>query len=901
MHDSDYSYDNARLEFGLVPGNVNTTWFQINVNTGDLFLISELNFMSNISVVVTVSDRGNPPLSSSANLAITISRTNCRAPAFDKMPISATVSENSANGTRVATVTAIGLQSSRLQYSIKSGNGYNLFKMDRGSGSLVLQTPQPTVERRANYRLVIEAVDFSYLAPCSAAFTDVFVNVTLINLYKPTFPTSKYVQSLSANQKNGTFIFIAQATDKDPGYYGMLKYTLSADSPPITRFFSIDQSSGEVTTAAALSYISGQPNSYSFRITAQDNGGLQATVDVAVNVEPEPLQPTFVKRNYSFQVPVDAKVGDVVGSVQAVDLNGLPLSGVIYYLRPQNDYFLVNHTNGDIILARLLQDPVGGSNRRKRSRFVSKTRSKRSPVVNDTIQLHIIAQSGFRDTKEAEVVVAINVNKTCVQCVTQQTQEQNTGDTGNGLSRTSLIILIVFVAFGFVLIIVLIAVVIRCRYKRKKPKPANTSDPNRQFEVPSTPFEKSSSLHYPTTYHNQSYTTPTSEPPQSRSTSSGRGSVEKGEEVDEEIQMINSFPGLITMRTPRIPDSGIPDDETLSNASVHNHRDYLARLGIDASAIDTKLQVGHQPTTNYSPRHNVPPVPQVNSRRGQMVLTAEPKLDDNDGIAHGFGHSDMGAINPSALFSIVNTEEVFSGSYNWDYLLNWGPQYLPLADIFSEIAQLKDDSFRPKTKPTQIIPQKPASRDGSNNRTPRTIPPPIITDAPPRISLSTHPVISRLSQSPERAYVPSSNHSRSPSNHSLASSQHSRAPSSQSSHQPYMHNVNNPKMTGQHDVRIPRMGINVPRVGNTQPKGAVPPKSPISCDNNFSQAISPHFVQTVSPLGDCSPPIDYRSPADQAASSPAHQTEQSVTLPQVSRPQFTVALVSSTSELEIQI
>ena len=32
--------------------------------------------------------------------------------------------------------------------------------------------------------------------------------------------------------------------------------------------------------------------------------------------------------------------------------------------------------------------------------------------------------------------------------------------------------------------------------------------------------------------------------------------------------------------------------------------------------------------------------------------------------------------------SIVHSEEELAGSYNWDYLLDWGPQYQPLAHVF---------------------------------------------------------------------------------------------------------------------------------------------------------------------------------------------------------------------------
>ena len=37
------------------------------------------------------------------------------------------------------------------------------------------------------------------------------------------------------------------------------------------------------------------------------------------------------------------------------------------------------------------------------------------------------------------------------------------------------------------------------------------------------------------------------------------------------------------------------------------------------------------------------------------------------------------------------SEDELAGSYNWDYLLDWGPQYQPLAHVFKEISRLRDD------------------------------------------------------------------------------------------------------------------------------------------------------------------------------------------------------------------
>ena len=43
------------------------------------------------------------------------------------------------------------------------------------------------------------------------------------------------------------------------------------------------------------------------------------------------------------------------------------------------------------------------------------------------------------------------------------------------------------------------------------------------------------------------------------------------------------------------------------------------------------------------------------------------------------------------LIELFSSEEELAGSYNWDYLLDWGPQYQPLAHVFKEISRLRDD------------------------------------------------------------------------------------------------------------------------------------------------------------------------------------------------------------------
>lgn len=95
--------------------------------------------------------------------------------------------------------------------------------------------------------------------------------------------------------------------------------------------------------------------------------------------------------------------------------------------------------------------------------------------------------------------------------------------------------------------------------------------------------------------------------------------------------------------------------------------------------------------------------------------------------------------------TVMHGDEDLTSNYNWDYLLDWGPQYQPLAHVFSEIARLKDDNM-------SVSGQSAASSIRSRNslhHTIKHIPPPLITNVAPRLMA---PVISSRSSNASGRY-----------------------------------------------------------------------------------------------------------------------------------------------------
>jgi len=175
-----------------------------------------------------------------------------------------------------------------------------------------------------------------------------------------------------------------------------------------------------------------------------------------------------------------------------------------------------------------------------------------------------------------------------------------------------------------------------------------------------------------------------------RSTSSGRGSVEEDEDADVEIRMINE--GNWNIPTAVQSTSGsqhhYEGDDRLSQTSVQNTEEYLARLGIDIRKppnvkLPTEDPYSAQGGGGQGSIYNRI-ADEAMSEHNSTISTAKP---------HSllYGSTGRQLSMTGSLSSIVHSEEELAGSYNWDYLLDWCPQYQNLAHVFKEISKLKDD------------------------------------------------------------------------------------------------------------------------------------------------------------------------------------------------------------------
>ncbi|KAK4886122.1 hypothetical protein RN001_002393 [Aquatica leii] len=766
--------------------------FEISNPTSNIILLKSLdrelqashNLVLHTSAMSKINNTG-------IEVYINVDDVNDNAPVFKQTDFDINIGEGTLVGTNIMQFIATdadlaGTDNSRIMYDITSGNDYYLFELEQDTGILRVNHTLDYDQGLTEQNFVIRACDCGQLPICT--LTNFRITLNDENDNAPQFPVTEFLEFISENEPIGTVIFTAHATDLDKGPFGSLNYSIvSVGSNKYLgiddawKFFHIDSNIGLVTTNAIFDYE--QKNRYIFTIRASDIGGKYDTVKVRIEIESrDEFHPQFTERTYRFILATPPSgsipVGYVVGHVTATDRDKGPDGRVVYQLTTQHQYFRINRTTGAILIKKKFNIAEALDTGKDISLVVTASSGRQGSLTNMTVvevTLDPLADPGTN--------LAINrENNTTVAAA-----NGGIADWALGLLIAFLLLLITFGA---------VFVFLHMKNKRNKKvnKPSlstdavatsnNYVDPsafdtipirggvvsggnNNQFAPPK--YDEIPPYGAGHAASSNSGAATTSELSGSeQSGSSGRGSAEDGEDGDdEEIRMINEG--------PLQRDSGIhrqnDDDDNLSDVSVHNTKEYLARLGIvnnnSTGVPQAAPRMCSDPRTSNSkdaihhhqgvPLDGVHMFDEHSGAENDITNLIYAKLNDVSGSDRASSSGEGGAVattnlggtmdhvmaiggygdvptvthQPSmngSLSSIVHSEEELAGSYNWDYLLDWGPQYQPLAHVFSEIARLKDD-----TASVQSATSGNSSVKSKNSVAPvKNVPPPLITSVAPR-------------------------------------------------------------------------------------------------------------------------------------------------------------------------
>ncbi|XP_064546558.1 cadherin-related tumor suppressor [Drosophila montana] len=243
---------NGDVYYTLVAGN-EANLFSLDSATGLLTLAHRLDRESQEIHRLTVVARDaaiKNPLTSSANITITVLDDNDNAPEFTQSSSEISVLETSPSGTELMRFRASDADqglNSQVVFSITAGNRRDTFHIDSVSGSLYLHKPLD-YEDITNYTLNITASDCG-IPPLS---TTVLYNVMVVddNDNPPIFPSTAIVRQIKEGIALKTPIVTVTADDPDSGLNGKVTYVISRQEPETAggRHFGINTQTGVIYT-----------------------------------------------------------------------------------------------------------------------------------------------------------------------------------------------------------------------------------------------------------------------------------------------------------------------------------------------------------------------------------------------------------------------------------------------------------------------------------------------------------------------------------------------------------------------------------------------------------------------------------------------------------------------------
>ncbi|XP_014378445.1 protocadherin Fat 4 [Alligator sinensis] len=329
--------------------------FSIGTIDGEVRLTGELDreAVSNYTLTVVATDKGQPSLSSSTDVVVIVLDINDNNPLFAQKQYKVEVDENTLTGTDLIQVFATDGDegtNGQVRYTIISGNTNNEFRIDSVTGVITVAKPLDR-EKEPSYTLTVQSSDRG-----SSPRTDTTtVNIVLmdINDFIPTFELSPYSVNVPENLETLPKVILqVVARDDDQGLNSKLTYILISGNEDGAFTLS---ATGELRLVKSLDRETKEK--YVLLITAADSGSpaLTGTGTIAVTVDDvNDNVPTFAFNMYSTTIPEDAPTGTDILLVNSSDADASVNAVISYKLIGGNSQFTINPSTGQIITSALL-------------------------------------------------------------------------------------------------------------------------------------------------------------------------------------------------------------------------------------------------------------------------------------------------------------------------------------------------------------------------------------------------------------------------------------------------------------------------------------------------------------------------------------------------------------------
>ncbi|XP_028315720.1 protocadherin beta-16-like [Gouania willdenowi] len=346
-----------------------------------------------ISLVLTAVDGGEPQMSGTMMIAITVLDANDNAPVFTQQTYKATVTENSPKGTIVATVTASDADhgsNSKITYSINNAvkNAKNMFEINKENGQISV-IGNIDFEKSIQFQLNLRAFDEGGLTDSCK----LIIEVQDVNDNTPEINIMSKSTVISEDAKINTVVTVINVEDLDSGENGNVRCFISENIP-----FVLKTTSNNFYSLVTDSELDRELSSeYNITVTCSDEGvpSLSSSVTLTLQIsDVNDNAPVFERSSYEAYIVENNTPGLSIFTVKATDADWNQNARVSYILEdssvngvPVSSYVSVSADSGVVHAVRSLDyEHIKDFN------FRVKAQDGGSPPLSSNVTVKILIQ-----------------------------------------------------------------------------------------------------------------------------------------------------------------------------------------------------------------------------------------------------------------------------------------------------------------------------------------------------------------------------------------------------------------------------------------------------------------------------------------------------------------------------
>uniref|UniRef100_A0A8C5NAQ4 Cadherin domain-containing protein n=1 Tax=Gouania willdenowi TaxID=441366 RepID=A0A8C5NAQ4_GOUWI len=346
-----------------------------------------------ISLVLTAVDGGEPQMSGTMMIAITVLDANDNAPVFTQQTYKATVTENSPKGTIVATVTASDADhgsNSKITYYIINNvkNAKNMFAINKENGQISV-IGNIDFEKSIQFQLNLRAIDEGGLTDSC----NLLIEVQDVNDNKPEINIMSKSTVISEDAKINTVVTVINVEDQDSRENGNVRCFISENIP-----FVLKTTSNNFYSLITDSQLDRELSSeYNITVTCSDEGvpSLSSSVTLTLQIsDVNDNAPVFERSSYEAYIVENNTPGLSIFTVKATDADWNQNARVSYILEdssvngvPVSSYVSVSADSGVIHAVRSLD-----YEHIKDFHFRVKAQDGGSPPLSSNVTVKILIQ-----------------------------------------------------------------------------------------------------------------------------------------------------------------------------------------------------------------------------------------------------------------------------------------------------------------------------------------------------------------------------------------------------------------------------------------------------------------------------------------------------------------------------